>query len=37
LWRFLKKLCGAFFGAFWQNSGASEFQTVEHTEDASTL
>ena len=31
LWRFFKKLCGAFFGAFWQNSGASEFQTVEHT------
>ena len=28
---FEKKLCGAFFGAFWQKHGASQFKTFEHT------
>ena len=28
-----EKLCGAFFGAFWRKSGASQFKTFENTDN----
>ena len=31
LWRFFEKMLWRFFGAFWQNCGAPQFQTVKHT------